>query len=188
MEPSRVLKHHKFSIADYHVMASAGVLGEDDRVELLEGAVVEMAPIGSRHAAAVGRLDDFLGTAVRGRASVRVQQPIELDDASEPEPDLVLARLRADYYAASHPLPADVLLLIEVGDSSAGIDRGYKLLLYARASVGEVWLVDLKEDTIAVHRDPAGGEYRTVLEARRGGTVSPLAFPDVVLAVDDLIP
>jgi Uma2 family endonuclease len=177
----------RFTAEEFHLMADAGVFGDGDRVELLEGEVVEMSPIGSRHAACVRRLAQFFAEQVTGRALVDIQNPIRLDEWSEPQPDLALLRPRPDYYAAGHPRPDDVLLVVEVADTSATADRVYKLPLYAAAGVAEVWLVDLAAATLEVCTSPAPTGYGVVRRALAGDHVAPAAFPDASLAVADLL-
>ncbi len=133
---ARLLKR-LFTIEEYHKMAQAGILTEDDRAELIEGEIVEMAPIGSRHAACVARLTALL-SRVQDRAILWVQNPIRLGEHSEPQPDVALLSLRPDFYAQAHPGPQDVLLLVEVAETSPGDDREVKLFLYARAAISEV--------------------------------------------------
>jgi Uma2 family endonuclease len=180
-------ERYRFTVDDYHRMAEAGILGEDDRVELIDGEIITMSPIGSRHLACVDRLTGLLARGVGLRAIVRVQGSVRLGDRSEPEPDLVLLRPRQDYYATSPATPGDVLTIIEVMDSSAGYDRGVKLGLYARAGVAEVWLVDLNKAWIEVHRRPVSGVHAEIQIRQRGESVSPEAFPDLVLAVDSIL-
>ena len=134
-----------FTVHEYYRMAEAGIFGEDDRVELLSGEIVEMTPIGSRHAAAVSRLIHVFTARLSGTAILRVQDPLRLDNYSEPQPDLAIVRLRQDFYRDAHPDAADVLLLIEVADTSGDIDRTVKIPLYARSGVAEVWVVDLQD-------------------------------------------
>ena len=124
---------HRLTLDEYHRLGEAGILGEDDRVELLEGQLVDMSPIGPRHALAVDALTELLVVAVAGRAGVRVQNPIVLDDATEPQPDIVLVRRPWRGYPTSHPRPGDIFLVIEVADTSRETDLGAKLELYARA-------------------------------------------------------
>jgi Uma2 family endonuclease len=143
-------------------MGEAGILGPELRTELIDGEVIEMPPIGHPHAGTVDLLADRLGEAVKKRALIRVQGPIWLDDYSEPLPDITLLRPRADYYRSAHPGPADVLLLIEVADSSLAYDREVKLPRYALAEVPEVWLVDLAARRLLVHRRPEGERWTDV--------------------------
>jgi len=148
----------RFDVDAYYRMAEAGILPPDARVELIEGEIVDMAPIGSGHAGHTNRLNRLANAAdVREVALVAVQVPLRLDRANEPQPDLMLLRPRADDYTSSHPGPADVLLLIEIADSLLAFDRGTKLLLYARHDVREVWIVDLPNRAIEVCREPRGG-------------------------------
>ena len=168
-----------FTVDDYHAMAEAGVLNAEDRVELIDGEILEMSPIGSRHAAHVNRLNRWLTTALGERAVLSVQNPVRLDDFAEPEPDLAVLRPRADFYAEAHPGPRDVLLLIEVSDSSLVFDRKVKLPLYAGHEIPEVWVVNLIEGQIEVYRRPEGREYSKAQTPRRGERLAPLAFPGV---------
>jgi len=152
-------------------MIEAGILSAADRVELIDGEVVEMSPIGSRHAACVDRLNQILNRLVSDRFIVRVQNPICLDDYSEPQPDLCLLQPRADFYAQTHPTPADVLLVVEVADSSAGFDREVKLPLYAQDAVPEVWIINLPADIVEIYSQPAGGKYQKSQELQRGEVI-----------------
>lgn len=182
----QVLKR-RFTVEEYYQMAKAGILSEDERVELLEGEIVEMAPIGSRHAACVKRLNHLLSQQVGGRALVSVQDPIRLGPHSEPQPDLALLRPRLDYFAQAHPGPQDVYLVIEVGETSADFDREVKGPLYARAGIPEVWLVDLSEERVEVYREPTPQGYRVIQQVRRGERLTLTMFPDLDLAVDAIL-
>jgi Uma2 family endonuclease len=177
----------RFSVDEYHQMAAAGILTEDDPVELIEGAIVEMPPMGSRHAACVSRLDRLLNALVGDQAIVRAQLPVRIDAHSEPEPDLALAGARVDFYGSAHPLPGDVLLVIEVAESTVGYDRTMKAPLYARAGIAEYWLIDLHGERVDVHRDPAEGSYRTVRVFRRGERLTIEALPSVAIQVDAIL-
>lgn len=153
---------HRLSVADYYRMGEAGLFATEARVELIEGEVIDMPPIGSKHGAAVKRLISLLTAAVGTRAIVSAQDPLHLGDFSEPEPDLMLLAARADFYASAHPTAADVWLLIEVADSSARYDREIKLPLYARHGVREVWIVDLDARTLSFFRNPEGDGYKDI--------------------------
>ena len=177
----------RFTTDEYHRMADAGILSPDDRVELLDGKIVRMSPIGSRHAACVDRLTDVFTRRFRRRAIVRVQNPIDLGRHSEPQPDVTLLARRADYYAARHPQPPDILLVVEVVDSSRGYDRELKLPLYARFGIREVWLVDLRSDELETYRRPALRGYRDHARVMRGHRLAPVACPRTLLRVDDLL-
>ncbi len=181
------LRRRRFTVDDYYRMAEAGVLGEDDRVELIEGEIVEMSPSGSRHAGCVNWLAHHFIRALQDRAVVAVQNPIRVSDISEPQPDLVLARPRQDSYRSAHPRPEDVLLVIEAGDSSLPVDRTVKAPLYAVAAISEFWIVDLEDGALEVFRDPSPSGYRSVQRFARGDTVHPLAFPDLQIAVEDIV-
>jgi Uma2 family endonuclease len=181
------LSRRLFTVHEYHQMAQAGILHEDHRVELIEGEIVQMASIGSRHAACVDRLTQLFVMRVAGRAIVRVQNPILLNEYSEPQPALALLRPRPDFYAAAHPWPQDILLVVEVADTSAGIDRAAKIPLYARTGITEIWLVDLQEGRVEVHRQPTLQGYQLVQYLGRGNSLALEAFPDLTLAVDDIL-
>lgn len=169
--------------ADYHSMIEAGILGPEDRVELLAGEIYEAAAVGSPHAACVMRLNRWFSARVEDRAIVNVQNPVELSALSEPEPDLTLLAPRESFYADRHPRPADVLLLIEVAATSYDYDRNLKLPLYAEAGIREVWLVDLERRAIEVYRDPCEAGFRRAESLRAGDTLAPIAFPDLELDV-----
>lgn len=184
---ARLAATRRFTVDEYYRMAAVGILTEDDRVELIEGEIVQMPPIGSRHASCVARLDRLCNRLVGDLALVFCQNPVRLSVRSEPEPDLMLIRPRADEYAAAHPGPADVLLVIEVADTSAGYDRKQKAPLYARFGIPEMWLVDLGRDLIEVLRDPSTRGYRTVRVCRRGERIGSIALPQLEVAVDDIL-
>ena len=176
-----------FTVEEYHRIANAGILREDDRVELLEGEIVEMTPIGSRHAACVDRLNSLFVRGLGQRGIVRVQSPVRLGERSELQPDLALLRVRPDFYAQAHPGPTDILLLVEVAETSTEVDREVKVPLYARAGIREVWLVDLAGGCVEIYREPAPASYQQVQRVRRGQRLSPHAVPDLELAMDDVL-
>lgn len=177
----------RFTVDEYHRMGEAGILNEDDRVELIRGEIVQMSPIGVRHAACVARLNEVFISRLRGRAVLWPQNPLVILPDSEPQPDIILLRYRADFYAAALPGPDDVALLIEIADSSLRYDRRVKAPLYAEAGITEYWIVDLAGDAVEVYRDPAGGEFRATDRVGRGGMLRPRAFPDTSLPVGDLL-
>ena len=170
----------RFTVDEYYRMAEAGILTRDERVELVDGRIVAMNPIGSPHAWCVSRLTRVL--ARRDDVLVNVQNPIRLDDRSEPEPDLIVLRLETP--TDRHPRPEDVLLVIEVADTSLAYDRGTKAPLYARHGIPELWIVDLGEERVEVHREPSQGGYRLVQFFGRGQTVHPLFAPDLGIEAD----
>jgi Uma2 family endonuclease len=155
------LPRHKLTVADYHRVGQTGVLGEDDRVELIDGEIVDMAPIGSEHAGTVTLLAKLFQEGAGDSAVVWVQNPVSLDSGSEPQPDLALLRPKADFYRSGHPDPTDVLLLVEVADASMRYDREVKLPLYARHGVPEVWLVDLQNRRFEFFLRPNAAEYES---------------------------
>lgn len=181
------LLKRRFTVEEYHRMAQAGILSDDDRVELIQGEIVEMTPIGPRHAACVDRLTDRLTATLRARARVRIQGPIRLDPRSEPQPDLVLLRPRPDFYVRAHPGPEDVLLVIEVAESSLDLDREVKLPLCARAGIPTVWLVNLTGEYVEIHRLPSPEGFREVHQLGRGQPLTLEALPDLALTVDDVL-
>ncbi len=177
----------RFTVAEYYAMADIGILEENDRIELLDGDLIVMPPIGDWHAASVDRFTNSLPPQLQGRAIVRVQNPTRLDDNSEPQPDIMLLRWRDDFYSGGHPGPADVLLLIEVSDTSADYDRSAKLSAYARAGIPEVWIATRQDSRIEAYIEPIEGEYSNVRYAGPGESIAPQAFPEIVLEVDNLI-
>jgi Uma2 family endonuclease len=164
---SRQLAKYWISVDEYERMGEAGIFSPDARLELLEGGIYEMSPTGSRHAACVKFLSNLL-TRQFGDRIISTQDPIRLDDFSEPQPDIALLRWRDDYYRDAHPQPADVLLVIEVADSTLNSDRSYKLPLYAKAGITEAWLVNLPDETIELYAEPSNGTYQLTKEFKRG--------------------
>jgi len=176
-----------FTVEEYDRMIEVGILGKEDHVELIDGEIVEMSPIGLRHAACVDRATMLLAPALVGKAIVRTQGPIRLSDFSKPQPDLILLEPRKDYYAAAAPITRNALLVIEVSDTSIRYDRGPKLKVYARAGVSEVWIEDLTTDTLWVFREPSRAAYKVQLTLRAGDALAPLAFPALRVAVSELL-
>jgi Uma2 family endonuclease len=185
---ARAINRRRFTVDEYHRMGEAGILPEDGRLELIRGTLAVREPIGARHAGTVDRLAHLWISRLGGRAIVRVQNPVEFpEELSELQPDLTFLRPRADFYRQAHPRAADVLLVIEVADTSRRLDRLVKLPLYARAGVDEAWLVDLPSDRVEVHRTPGPGGYRDRAVLGRGAPVTSLAFPDVTVDAGDLL-
>jgi hypothetical protein len=174
--PARLFKG-PFTVDDYHRLAEVGILSEDDHVELLDGQIVEMTPIGPEHAGCVDALLRVLSRRVGDTAMVRGQNPVVLGTRWEPEPDVAVLKPRADGYRTAHPGPGDILLVIEVADTSLESDREVKLPLYAGAGIPEAWLVDLEHDVIEMHRRPSPEGYREVRTLRRGDTLAALLVP-----------
>jgi len=174
------LPRHRIDVDAFYRMAEAGVLAQGERVELIEGEVIDMAPISSRHAALTNKLNSRLTQAVGERAIVAVQQPIRLSQYSELQPDISLLKPRTDFYDASHPAPADILLLIEVSNSSIRYDREVKIPLYARHSIPEVWLIDVQAKEVICLSEPTADGYTSSI-AIRSGTLAIAALPDVII-------
>ena len=186
--PTTALEPYRFTIAQYFAIAEAGILKEGERVELIDGVIVTMSPMGNPHRATVNRLTRMMVGAVGTLAIVQIQCPITLDDRTMPEPDLALLRERADFYESEDTYPDDVLLLIEVADASVNYDRNEKMPRYARAGVPEVWITVLPERIIEAHSEPVDGAYTRNLIYVPGDTISPGALPDIELAVSDILP
>ncbi|MEE9398329.1 MAG: Uma2 family endonuclease [Methylococcales bacterium] len=172
---------HPISIMDYQKMAETGILSSDVRVELIEGEIIDMAPIGSTHASYVNRLNREIVRAVNNTALVSVQNPIILGHLSEPEPDFALLKPKANDYVDSLPNAADILLLIEIADTTIKYDRQIKAPLYARFSIPEYWLISTQERNISVFQKPIEGEYTTVKTQPLPTNISPLLLPDIKL-------
>lgn len=177
----------RFTVAELEQIAAAGVFGEDERFELLEGEIVQMSALGPQHSACVDRLNKRLQQMVHDRAIVRVQNPIRLGEHSQPQPDISLVQPRDDFYAGGHPEPEDVLLLIEVSESSLTYDREVKLPLYARAGIAEIWLVALLPQVVEIYLAPGENGYGEKRTARRKDTISPHGFPEVAVAVESIL-
>jgi Uma2 family endonuclease len=180
-------KKHYFNVDDYYRMAEVGLLSEGSRVELIEGEIIEMSPIGSTHAGTVNRSSAFFHRTLGDTVIVSVQHPVRLNDFSEPQPDFALLKPRKDFYSKSHPTPEDILVVIEVCDSSLAYDRNIKLPLYARAGIPEAWLMVLRKDLIEVHSQPKNGKYQKVQRLKRGKTLESLTLPGFSFKVEDLL-
>ena len=178
---------HRFSVQDYYRMAETGVLKPGARVELLNGEIIDMSPVGPLHSSVTKYLNQVLTTAANGRWITQVQDPVHLDDHSEPEPDLALLKPSRDFYRERHPRPDDVHLLIEVSDTTLELDRNEKLPAYGRAGVSEVWIENLIESTIEVYCEPHFTGYASISVLRMGDTARPRAFPDVSVEVASLL-
>jgi Uma2 family endonuclease len=178
---------HRFSATDYHRLAESGVLRPDARVELLDGRIIDMLPTGPFHAGLIKRLSRLFSLKAKVRWTVSIQDPVQLDDYSEPEPDVMLLKPAADDYTSRHPRPKDVFLLIEVADITLEYDREVKLPGYGRAGIAEVWIVNLVYATIEVYREPHATGYASMLVLRAGEVAKPQAFPDVSVNVEELL-
>ena len=175
-----------FTVDELFAMVEAGIVAEDERIELLDGEILEMPPIGDPHADGTDRLDESFKEQLRRRARVRVQGPVRINDNSLLQPDIAVLRLRDDYHRRT-PTPADVLLLIEMADSSLQMAREVKLAQYADAGIPEVWIANVRARQVEGYSDPVDGSYRSRRVVTAEGSISPLAFPDVSLNVADFL-
>ena len=186
-----VVKHtpppHPITVDEYYDMAETGALEPDARVELIEGEVVEMPPIGSRHGSVVQYLTYLLVHAVADRAQVRCQLPVRLGNLSEPEPDVAVVKPRPDRYGRSHPTAPDVLLLVEISRSTLRYDIDVKVPLYARHGIPEVWVVDLKNNQLRTYRSPSEGRYQDTASTTNLGKMAVPGVPDVTVDPSDLL-
>lgn len=180
------LQRRLFTVAEYARMLTAGILSEDDRVELIDGEVRVMSPIGPLHAAIVDRLNRIIVLLCANSIIVRVQSAIQLNDYTEPQPDIAVLQPRDDFYAQAHPLAADVLLVIEVADTSINYDREEKLPRYAMSGIPEAWLIDINQQVVEQYTQPRNGRYLSKLTLERGDTLSPQSVSGLQLSVDDL--
>src|SRR5207253_2047361 len=185
---SDLLTRYRSTVQESHRRGEVGILPEDSRTELIAGEIVVREPIGSRHAGTVNRLNRLWTSRLGERAVVQIQNPIELPkEDSDPQPEVTLLRPRADFYTAAHPVAADVLLLIEVADSTLAVDRRVRMPLYARAAIHEAWLLDLTADRVEVYRAPTADGYQQLVRLKRGQRVAPEAFPALIVGVEDLL-
>ena len=175
-----------FTVYEYYKMAEIGVI-RDRRTELINGEIIEMSPMGARHASAVGRITEFMAPLLKGKAHLRPQLPLRLNEYNEPEPDLCFVKPRLDHYGKKHPGSGDTLLAIEVSDSSLRYDRDVKSGVYAASRIAEFWIVHLAGDVLLVFRAPSKGAYKSSLTLHRGESVALLAFPEIEIAVADLL-
>lgn len=180
-KPQLALTRRRFTVAEYYRLAEVGVLHEDDRIELIDGELIEMAAIGLAHAQAIVTLDELANSMVVKSARVSVQNPIHLGPRTEPQPDLALIRRRL--YTVTHPTPADIFLVIEVADSSLSYDRDVKLPLYAEAGIAEVWIVNLNGRTIERYSSLRDGRYTQITIAVPGDTLASLSLPALIVPV-----
>jgi Uma2 family endonuclease len=178
------LPKRRFTADEYQRMAQTGILSDDDRVELMDGEVVALTPIGPRHNASVNRAARAMFAAVGDSAIVQVQGSVRLDAFHEPEPDIVLLRPREDFYSSQLPGPADILLVVEIAEASFEYDRDIKAGAYAASRIPEYWLVDLRDNSLTCHTDPAANGYHTLQIRHRGESVTPRSLPHCTLPVD----
>jgi Uma2 family endonuclease len=179
------LINRKINVDEYHIMAKVGILTANDRVELIQGEIIPMSPIGLKHAACVNRLNRLFYQKLGEQIIVSVQNSIQLDDYSEPQPDIVLLKFRPDFYENKIPQPADIELLIEVSDSTIKYDQEVKLPLYAESNIPETWIINLNNKTLEVYRQPQDKKYLD--QQKNIEVISPLAFPKITLTIHDIL-
>jgi Uma2 family endonuclease len=176
-----------FTVDEYYRMGQAGIFHPEARLELIEGEIIEMSPVGDRHIGCVNRATALFSTRLAGKVVVSVQNAVRLSRYTEPQPDIVLARPRKDYYSTRRILPRDTFLVIEISDSTIRYDRNRKMPLYAKSRVPELWIENLQENVILVYRNPAPETFATSLVFTRGQSISMAAFPEIVFKVDELL-
>ena len=176
-----------FTVDEYYRMGEAGIFHPEARLELIEGEIIEMSPVGDRHIACVNRANALFTARLAGKVMVSVQNPVRLSRYTEPQPDILLARPRDDYYAGKRISPGDTLLVVEISDTTVRYDRNRKMPLYAKSGVPEVWIENLQEDVILVYRNPGPETFSTSLVFHRGESLSLTAFPEIVFKVDELL-
>src|SRR5437763_648781 len=174
-----------FTVEEYERMGEAGIFPPNARLELIEGEIYEMPPIGPPHAGVVAYLSKLLNR-IFGDLIVIVQSPVRLNDFSEPQPDVALLRWRDDFYRSTHPTPADVLLVVEVSDTTVETDRKVKVPLYARAGIPEAWLVNIPDERVEIYSDPSGDAYGQVKQFGRGEQAHSPTLKELVVSVGEL--
>ena len=177
----------RFTVEEFHKMTEAGILPEESGWEIIDGYLIDKMSIGSRHAGTVKRLNRKLSSMVEDKAIISVQDPIHIDEYNEPEPDIALLNLRDDFYAESHPIPKEVLLLIEVSDSTIESDRTIKKTLYAEAGIAEFWLVNLKENTVERYSSLKNGSYRLAEILESGESIKAGTIENLELKIDEIL-
>ncbi len=186
LDQSAIAQHFKFTTQQYHLMHEAGVFGDGDRLELINGEIKTMSPIGRKHVACIIRLDKLIQQKLGDRVMVSTQNSIRLNEHSEPQPDLAILKFRDDFYEGGLPTPDDILLIIEVADSSIDYDRDVKAPLYAMAGIPEMWLFDVNKKVIEGYSQPSPLGYKQIHRYNEGDMLSMLAFPDVTFNWNEL--
>jgi Uma2 family endonuclease len=181
------LVRKRFNVDEYYKMLDTGILREGERVELLDGDILQMSSMGARHAATVYRIDKILTRMFGDQAMVRGQLPLHVDKFSEPEPDIAVVRPRSDAYVTAHPTPDDVLLLVEIADTTLEFDCEVKIPVYAIAQIQEVWIVDLTSDRFSIYQHPSGDGYQSMVHRARGDSISPKTRPDITVQISELL-
>jgi len=182
-----LIKKHLTNLAEWKKMGEAGIFPPESHLELINGEIIEMAPIGSNHAGHINRLNQVFTRLTSNQAIVSIQNPLQLSDLSEPEPDLLLLKPHADFYTSRHPQPEDVLLLIEVADSTLQYDQNQKLHLYARHQIPEYWIINLDDVLIEVYRKPHKGLYAEKSTLTIGEKISLSQLNDIRIKIADIL-
>ncbi len=182
-EPTR----KKFTVEEYYKLGEVGIIGPDERTELIDGDIILMSPMGRRHFGFLIRLNRIFSKLFNDRALVAIQGPVRLNGELQPEPDLLILKPCGDDYIESDIQIQDIYLLIEVADTTINHDRNVKSVLYGRAGIIELWIVDINAELVEVYRNPGPNGYESIQQFRRGESISPLAFPDLVISVDDIL-
>jgi Uma2 family endonuclease len=185
---STLIQRRLFTVHDYHRMGDAGILLEDDRVELINGEIIAMSPIGNPHNAAVDRANRALVRAAGDSAIVRIQGSVQLNLYNEPQPDIVLLKPKDDFYAKDGASPPDIILIVEMADSSLKYDRGLKVELYAEMGVAEYWVADLNGGCVFAYSGPGEKSYGVVRQFRKGEVLAPELLPECRIPVEALLP
>jgi Uma2 family endonuclease len=175
-----------FNVAQYYKMAEVGILGVEQRTELIEGEIIQMSPIGAKHAGTINRLTRVLSPLVSNQAIISIQNSIRLNTNSEPQPDLAILRFRDDCYTDCHPTPADIFLLIEVSDSTLKYDREIKVPLYAKAGIPEVWIANIEAQLFEVYRSPSQDSYQKIQSYSKGEVIQIEMLADIAIAIDEI--
>lgn len=181
------LLRKKFTVSEFCQMAETGIFSDEENIELIEGEIVEMGKIGRRHAAYCDRLNDLFRDRFEKQVLIRVQSPIELNNLSQPQPDIALLRRREDYYESGHPQPHDIFLLVEIADTTIDSDREIKIPLYGKNNILETWLIDINAQCLEVYRDPSPQGYQSTQQLQRGQRIASLIFPEIAIAVNAIM-
>jgi Uma2 family endonuclease len=180
-------KKRLFSVDEYHQMIMTGIIKEDDKVELIDGEIITMPPIGPNHASNVNRLNSIFYFNLGNTIIVSIQNPIQLTDYSEPQPDIAILKYRDDFYKNNHPKAEDVLLIVEIAETSVEYDKALKVPRYAESNIIETWLFDLQNERIEMHRNPFNGIYQEIRIAQKGQKISCINFPKIEFSINDLL-
>jgi Uma2 family endonuclease len=187
LQDSFQLERKRFTVTEFQRMVETGILEEGSPYELLNGEIIHMATIGSKHAAKVNRISAHLHQTVEKTYIVRIQNPIELGAFSQPEPDIAILRWQDDFYESGHPTAQDIYLLIEVSDTTLDYDRTTKLPIYAESGIAEYWIVNLPDNQIEVYRNPSGKVYQSIQTFTKDQTLTIELLPEITIAVDDIL-